>query len=1480
MSTVMRDASMPTIWGVHPEAQFNPIVVREQLVSTVEGAPAEWEARLDDLGFKKGSRAWLRLGPITESEFQYLSPAIVLKGFRTEDLVGDGQEPVERAVPAALQDEIANLWQKNLDAILFELSFHGVTSKAAAWSHVEAAIEGDSTPGADAVVELAFARMLHEGRLTGDSLEYAVAMKWEGVSRDELLPRGKQILGAGDSINWADTSGIVKAGRLASPLRAGDKEAWVYEHGPRFVGGICASTLGRIDRHQIQYFDAGETVTLAIERPQVDRSLDVTSPTSLDFSNFPVQVLNSALAFVRNSIYFPEDRWRSDLALAAQDEPELAEVVKSVEQVLTQIEGMLQALSQHYYGSIGVGFCLGRSRQGRDDNDVMLRLGNYNEHGFYTVASGVKSVPVMDGAVMDLGISAVQVDIALRATLTAFEMQTQALGHAVGVDRAVPLAFCKGHKFTNALSYIGEADLGASVSLEQLMLIAAVSSDRFGVAKESIHGPKLGSDTDLKIFSRPVPNESVGVAYSELSLGLTRATLELVDLSQILAQIKAGPTNASIDILRKEVSFAHLSMWRESSGIAELTRTAEGISNVSGTHLRFSPHVDHEAAAKAMLYVIDHLKANGLAGDNDTELDLARRRVETFTLLPRLHMAIEATRQADNTSLMEWVKNEMMRSYQGRISGWSEDAFKRACTTVANEMRGGQGVVVAVGISGKRHKLTCWRVRNTDDAVVESRDATLGRALVEVKERYRLKAKFAVFDAVAFCDPELCALLAGERSGIEKVSEKSTGAYQDTGVVAGYARKDIRGFGRDDLLAHALRMSPEQKAIYIKREMIWPRVSFEEMKEQGIHLRTAIAIDTLWKAMPKAPKSLSLQHVTAFADLVVSIRDGVSELVGKLKRGELQDSNQYDTKHINGSQLDAEFRSITHRACFAESVRESYQHRDLKIRGMNGFSLRDYMPFTGSRAMRELLDKATWDDYLKSKKVTRLATGSRVARDEVVRIGEDHRKGVSVTSEDFLRTFGFSGVEYGNWTNQREREKHLNFSYDSMMDFARQMHWEPMALSLGGRLGLCIGSRGQGGSGAVAHFEPANYAMNLTRMSGDGSLAHEYFHALANHYGHIHTGKPQDLLETFGYALQRKGPLPVPHDSNLRESVRTAFRDLQVAIMRKPAPGADDSVIDNYTELSDMMKASLATSDYYAEPCEMFARAMEIWFADQLAFQGKRNDYLVRAGKGGEVYPDAEHLQRINRWVSPLLEAIELEVRTVSHPMMGDIQIPVLHSEARAHSPMTPKDLVELAGHELNRLFAQSAPKLMLFGEEGGKAGFYRAALDVIGLNERFADKETIYHEAWHACEAKLLTARERDGLREAFSPNSALGEYVVDAMRQNGLPELAVTAALGSPAEMQAYAFQLWAVGKLDLTEQRISEFFKVRGFIDDVSAVASLLGAGKAEGLFNAFMKGELAVRSEHQAADRMVSVNIPLQSDDQLNRSRATPSPMSMR
>lgn len=1488
MATVIRDSVLPTIWGEHSEALFNPVMVKNKLVTSVERAPSDWSARLDDLGFKKGSRAWLRLGSITQSEFQYLSPAIVLKGFRPDDLISAQDEFQVNPVPISVQDEIASLWQSNLDAVLFELSLHDVASKAAAWSHVEAALAGDATPEAEAVTELAFARMRHEGRLVGDALDYALIKGWEGVDLEQAVQRGKCILSGGDTVHWADSDGVIHKGRLAMPLRVGDDKAWVYEQGPRFVGGISASTLGQVSRQQVQFLDAGQEWSSGLSDAIYMAAPEVApgayqSTAELNLANMRDEVGLAVVTFLKSRIYFPEDRWRLELECLAKEDTSLAEIRGEVEGVLDSIESNLLAVSQHYYGPTGVGFCLARNRSSFTSSPgIAMRIGTYNRLGFYSITDSVSATPVLDDGLINYANIASGLDGQLRVRIAEFENGAKALGAAAGVESAIPLEFFKGHRVTNTLIDLENSRPVSEITASQLMMVITVAGDKHGVAKEALHGVAKSKGASIGLFNYSVPTDAPGMSTGQLSLSISRSTVSLVPLADVLREIQT-PTQGGVKTVEAELSFADLSMRYESSAMAHLYDQIPNLSYTGINRTRIQPLAKHEDAVDAMEQALKYLSTNNFVGERTDELAMAKRRLDSFPYVARFYRAIETTKNADEGKIKEWVKNELMRSFQGRITEWSEAGMERVISSVAKEMRGNQGVVVALASGGRTRKYYSFGVPGTDDAVVESRDAVLGKAMVQKKELYKLKAKFAVFDAISFSDPELCSLLSGERSGLEKVAVRSSGDYQDTGVVAGYARKDIRGFSRDDLVMHVGRMSPEQKEVYVKRELIWPRMSYEEMKETGLHLHTAVAIDTLWKSLPKAPKSLSFEHVNAFISLVSAMRDGTAILIAKVKAGELRDTIPHDTKHMNSGLLDVEFRRFTRAICYSESVREIYSSKDLKVRGMPSLYVRDYSPFDSS-AMARLLSKATWDEYLKSKKVAKPSSGSRVMRDEVVRVGDDYRKGVSVITEDFLKTFGFSGVEYGNWTNQKEREKHMNLSYDSMMDFASVLGWEPMALSLGGRLGLCIGSRGEGGSrSAAAHFEPANYAINLTRMSGDGSLGHEYFHAVANHFGHIHTGKPQDLLDTFSYVMQRAGGLPTMNESSLREPVRKAFRDLQVAIMRKPAPGTDPNNIESYTELSAMMAASNAESDYLAQPAEMFARAMEVWLADQLAFQGRRNDYLVREGKGGEFYPDKEHLDRINQWVSPLLEAIDLEVRKVSHPILGDIEMAVLNSEDRSSYPLSVQDIVDLGVHELDRLFERSAPKLMLFNEEGGKAGFYSAALDVLALNERYTERETFYHEAWHACESTLLTAEERLSLQGVFSADGALATYVTDAMRVEGISEVAISAAMESPSEMQAYAFQLWAVGKLDLSEQRLSEFYKVRGFADGVTGVAALLGGEKAQSIFSAFMSGELASRKVMESGlkeGRGITLHLPPPMSDWESPEEATSSRHTMR
>lgn len=120
--------------------------------------------------------------------------------------------------------------------------------------------------------------------------------------------------------------------------------------------------------------------------------------------------------------------------------------------------------------------------------------------------------------------------------------------------------------------------------------------------------------------------------------------------------------------------------------------------------------------------------------------------------------------------------------------------------------------------------------------------------------------------------------------------------------------------------------------------------------------------------------------------------------------------------------------------------------------------------------------------------------------DKVERIGVERRKG-NVDSEKFMQVFGFRGGEFGNWVAADERQTMLNFSYDALLDMAEVLGVPPKSLSLGGRLAIGFGSRGKGLIGAAAHFEPERGVINLTKISGAGSLSHEWFHAFDSYFG-------------------------------------------------------------------------------------------------------------------------------------------------------------------------------------------------------------------------------------------------------------------------------------------------------------------------------------------------------------------------------------------
>lgn len=120
------------------------------------------------------------------------------------------------------------------------------------------------------------------------------------------------------------------------------------------------------------------------------------------------------------------------------------------------------------------------------------------------------------------------------------------------------------------------------------------------------------------------------------------------------------------------------------------------------------------------------------------------------------------------------------------------------------------------------------------------------------------------------------------------------------------------------------------------------------------------------------------------------------------------------------------------------------------------------------------------------------------------RVGVSRRmEGEDISSEQLMETFGFKGVNFGNWMKtpaaRAEAQLHLNHAFDAFHDLAEVLHLPSKAMGLGGMLGVAFGAQGRGGAFA-AHFVPGVNEINLTRTAGAGALAHEWAHAVDHHF--------------------------------------------------------------------------------------------------------------------------------------------------------------------------------------------------------------------------------------------------------------------------------------------------------------------------------------------------------------------------------------------
>jgi len=137
--------------------------------------------------------------------------------------------------------------------------------------------------------------------------------------------------------------------------------------------------------------------------------------------------------------------------------------------------------------------------------------------------------------------------------------------------------------------------------------------------------------------------------------------------------------------------------------------------------------------------------------------------------------------------------------------------------------------------------------------------------------------------------------------------------------------------------------------------------------------------------------------------------------------------------------------------------------------------------------------------------------------EHIERTGPNYRAGVEITGDDYLSTFQFRGGEFGNWLNQNDRQTSMNMGFEALKDLANALHISDFDIALSGTLAIAFGARGRGK--AAAHYEPLRKVINLTKMHGAGSLAHEWWHALDDYLGST-VATSSNFLSDISYKYQ------------------------------------------------------------------------------------------------------------------------------------------------------------------------------------------------------------------------------------------------------------------------------------------------------------------------------------------------------------------------
>ena len=386
------------------------------------------------------------------------------------------------------------------------------------------------------------------------------------------------------------------------------------------------------------------------------------------------------------------------------------------------------------------------------------------------------------------------------------------------------------------------------------------------------------------------------------------------------------------------------------------------------------------------------------------------------------------------------------------------------------------------------------------------------------------------------------------KTQIKKAIVSNVEKIEDFGEKIGGARKDLwgkRGLMGSDLDA----MNERERAKNVKKDNIWKRPDYRALAESGVDKGILFAVNEIRKSLPQnfyAKRSSTDAEVLEQQKDFISVINEIKTMAENIKTPQdlenmglkwLVDNKYYvvdngnlrkTAKYYNSSVLAgsnylstirylernfSKLNDLAERQDFLAEKREIPKGYDIIggkenpfKKNVNGEMVED--PSYGIAKGHVILKtgfatKQEAVDYLKSAILKKRQKTRFVPQQllEVHRIGPDYRENKNVNGQNYLDTFGFKGGEFGNWLNGKDRQVSLNYGYDALKDLAYALQIQDTDISLKNNLSIAFGARGEGLSGAAAHYEKDRRVINLTKMMGAGSLAHEWFHALDDYIG-------------------------------------------------------------------------------------------------------------------------------------------------------------------------------------------------------------------------------------------------------------------------------------------------------------------------------------------------------------------------------------------